>query len=46
MKDGTDEGIVKRLVDVMNGVWRGKRFPVDWRECVIFPIYKKDEKEK
>jgi hypothetical protein len=43
---GTDEGRVKRLVAVMNGVWRGKSFPVDWRECVIFPIYKKDEKDK
>jgi hypothetical protein len=23
------EGIVERLVEVMNGVWRGERFPVD-----------------
>jgi hypothetical protein len=40
------EGIVERLVEVMNGVWRGEGFPVDWREGVICPIYKKGEKSK
>jgi hypothetical protein len=40
------EGIVERLVEVMNGVWRGERFPVDWRKGVICAIYKKGEKNK
>jgi hypothetical protein len=40
------EGIVERLFEVMNGVWRGEGFPVDWREGVICPIYKKGEKSK
>jgi hypothetical protein len=32
----------------MNGIWRGERFSVDWREdvFVIFPIYKKGEKNR
>jgi hypothetical protein len=40
------EGIVERLVEVTNGVCRGERFPVDWREGVICAIYKKGEKNK
>jgi hypothetical protein len=40
------EGIVERLVEVMNEVWRGEGFPVDWREGVVCPIYKKGEKSK
>jgi hypothetical protein len=30
----------------MNGVWRGEGFPVDWRDGVICPIYKKGEKNE
>jgi hypothetical protein len=33
------EGIVERLVEVMNGVRRGEGFPEDWREDVICPTY-------
>jgi hypothetical protein len=40
------EGIVERLVEVMNEVWRGEGFPEDWREGVICPTYKKGEKNK
>jgi hypothetical protein len=40
------EGIVERLVEVMNGKWRGEGFPVDWREGVICPICKKGEKSR
>jgi hypothetical protein len=40
------EGIVERLVEVMNRVWRGEGFPEDWREGVICPTYKKGEKNK
>jgi hypothetical protein len=40
------EGIVERMIELMNGVWRGERFPIEWREGVIPPIYKKGEKSK
>jgi hypothetical protein len=40
------ERMVKRMVELMNGVWRGKGFPVDWREGVICPIFKKGEKNR
>jgi hypothetical protein len=30
----------------MNGVCREEKFPVDWREGVICPIFKKGEKNK
>jgi hypothetical protein len=40
------EGIVERMIELMNGVWRGERFPIEWREAVIPPIYKKGEKNK
>jgi hypothetical protein len=42
---GTEE-IEERLVQIMKGLWRGKGFPVDWREGVIGAIYKKGEKNK
>jgi hypothetical protein len=32
------ERMVERMVELMNGVWRGEGFPVDWREGVICPI--------
>jgi hypothetical protein len=38
------EKMVERMAELMNGVSRGKGFPVDWREGVICPIYKKGEK--
>jgi hypothetical protein len=34
------------MVELMNGVWRGEGFPVDWREGVICPIFKKGEKNR
>jgi hypothetical protein len=40
------ERMVDRMVELMNGVWRGKGFPVDWREGVICPIFKKGEKNR
>jgi hypothetical protein len=40
---GTDR-MVERMVELMNGVWRGEGFPVDWREGVIWPIFKKSVK--
>jgi hypothetical protein len=40
------EGIVERMVKLMNGVWRGEGFPVDWREGVACRIFKKDEKNR
>jgi hypothetical protein len=42
---GTD-GMVERMVELMNGVWRGEGFPADWREVVICPIFKKSEKNR
>jgi hypothetical protein len=36
----------ERMVELMNGVWRGEGFPVDWREGVICPIFKKGEKNR
>jgi hypothetical protein len=36
--------MVERMVELMNGVWRGEGFPVDWREGLICPIFKKGEK--
>jgi hypothetical protein len=40
------ERIVERMVELMNGVWRGEGFPVDWRDGVICPIFKKAEKNR
>jgi hypothetical protein len=35
------KGIVERLVEVMNGVWRGEGFPEDWREGCNLPNLQK-----
>jgi hypothetical protein len=40
------ERMVERMVELMNGVWRGEEFPVDRREGVIRPIFKKGEKNR
>ncbi|KAH0816889.1 hypothetical protein GEV33_005903 [Tenebrio molitor] len=40
------ERMVERMVELMNGVWRGEGFPADWREGVICPIFKKGEKNR
>jgi hypothetical protein len=40
------ERMVERMVELMNGVCRGEGFPVDWREGVICPIFKKGEKNR
>jgi hypothetical protein len=36
----------ERMVELMNGVWRGEGFPEDWREGVICPTFKKGEKNR
>ena len=30
----------------MNGMWKVKEWPEDWKRGIIFPIYKKGEKAK
>jgi hypothetical protein len=40
------EGIVGRLLEVMNLVWRVERFSVDWREGVIILFTKRAIKIK
>jgi hypothetical protein len=40
------ERMVERMVELMNGVWRGEGFPEDWREGIICPIFKKGEKNR
>ncbi|KAH0811711.1 hypothetical protein GEV33_011080 [Tenebrio molitor] len=40
------ERMVERMVELMNGVWRGEGFPEDWREGVICQIFKKGEKNR
>jgi hypothetical protein len=40
------ERMVEKMVELMNGVWRGEAFAVDWRDGVICPIYKKEEKNR
>jgi hypothetical protein len=40
------ERMVERMVELMNGVWRGEGFPADRREGVICPIFKKGEKNR
>jgi hypothetical protein len=42
---GTEE-IVGKIVELINGVWKTEGFPVDWREGVICPIFKKGEKNR
>jgi hypothetical protein len=32
---------VDRLLEIMNGVWKGEGFPQEWAEGIICPIYKK-----
>ncbi|KAH0820667.1 hypothetical protein GEV33_002124 [Tenebrio molitor] len=36
---------VDRLLEIMNGVWKGEGFPQKWKEGIICPIYKKGEKD-
>jgi hypothetical protein len=36
---------VGRLLEIMNGVWKGEGFPQEWKEGIICPIYKKGEKD-
>jgi hypothetical protein len=36
---------VDRLLEIMNGVWKGAGFPQEWKEGIICPIYKKGEKD-
>jgi hypothetical protein len=38
--------IVERMIELINEVWRGEGFPVDWRKDIICHIYKKGEKNK
>lgn len=39
------EGVKERLREVVNDVWRGRGFPLEWREGLICPIYKKGDKK-
>ncbi|KAH0814865.1 hypothetical protein GEV33_007925 [Tenebrio molitor] len=36
---------VDKLLEIMNGVWKGEGFPQEWKEGIICPIYKKGEKD-
>jgi hypothetical protein len=36
---------VDRLLEIMNGVWKGEGFPQEWKKGIICPIYKKGEKD-
>jgi hypothetical protein len=36
---------VHRLLEIMNGVWKGEGFPQEWKEGIIYLIYKKGEKD-
>jgi hypothetical protein len=36
----------ERMAELINGVWRGEEFSVDWSEGVICPIYKKGAKNR
>ncbi|KAH0816026.1 hypothetical protein GEV33_006765 [Tenebrio molitor] len=36
---------VDRLLEIMNGMWKGEGFPQEWKEGIICPIYKKGEKD-
>jgi hypothetical protein len=44
------EGIVERLVEVMNGVWRGEGFSVNWRGkthgIIICANFERKEEER
>jgi hypothetical protein len=42
---GTEE-IVEKMVELINGVCKIEGFPLDWREGVICPIFKKGEKNR
>ena len=33
------------MVEIMNGVWKGERFPQEWRKGVICPIHKKGNRD-
>ena len=41
---GTEE-VIERLVEIMNGVWKGEGFPQKWRKGVICPIHKKGNRD-
>ncbi|KAH0814154.1 hypothetical protein GEV33_008637 [Tenebrio molitor] len=36
---------VDRLLEIMNGLWKGGGFPQEWKEGIICHIYKKGEKD-
>jgi hypothetical protein len=42
---GTEE-IVEKMVELINGVCKIEGFPLDWREGVICPIFKKGKKNR
>jgi hypothetical protein len=37
---------VDRLLEIMNGVWKGEGFPQEWKEGIICPIYRVSPKKK
>ncbi|KAJ3664706.1 hypothetical protein Zmor_000254 [Zophobas morio] len=40
---GTEE-VKEKICEVVNGVWKGKGFPRQWREGIIIPLFKKGQK--
>ncbi|KAJ3657817.1 hypothetical protein Zmor_009596 [Zophobas morio] len=40
------EGVKERIWEVVDGIWKGKGFPRQWREGVLIPLFKKGQKSK
>ncbi|KAJ3656199.1 hypothetical protein Zmor_015295 [Zophobas morio] len=38
------EGVKERIREVVDGVWKEKGFPRQWREGIIIPLFKKGAK--
>ncbi|KAJ3662018.1 hypothetical protein Zmor_006386 [Zophobas morio] len=38
------EGVKERIREAVDGVWKEKDFPRQWREGIIIPIFKKGQK--
>ena len=41
-----NEKVRKRLRKIMNGIWKVREWPEDWKEGIICTIYKKGENAK
>ena len=40
------ERVIARVVEIMNRIWKGKGFSLQWRGGIIIPIYKKGSREE